>query len=85
MQIFPAYKSAPTNEANNIYLDRAREIVFAENPDVCAYIFGHTHDAFLVEEERARHYQHRNVAENFKARLGQIRLAARRLLPDLSA
>ena len=50
MQIFPAYKSAPTNEANNIYLDRARAI-FAENTDVCAYIFGHTHDAFLVEEE----------------------------------
>jgi UDP-2,3-diacylglucosamine pyrophosphatase LpxH len=50
MQIFPAYKSAPTNEANNIYLARARS-VFAENPDVCAYIFGHTHDAFLVEED----------------------------------
>jgi len=49
MQIFPAYKSAPTNEANNIYLDRARA-VFAENPNVCAYIFGHTHDAFLVKE-----------------------------------
>lgn len=50
MQIFPAYKSAATNEANNIYLDRART-VFAENPDVCAYIFGHTHDAFLVKED----------------------------------
>lgn len=50
MQIFPAYKSAPTNTANNIYLDRARA-VFAENPNVCAYIFGHTHDAFLVEED----------------------------------
>ncbi len=49
MQIFPAYKSAPTNEANNIYLNRARA-VFAENPNVCAYIFGHTHDAFLVKE-----------------------------------
>jgi hypothetical protein len=49
MQIDPAYKSAPTNEANNIYLERARA-VFAENPDVYAYIFGHTHDAFLVEE-----------------------------------
>jgi UDP-2,3-diacylglucosamine pyrophosphatase LpxH len=50
MQIFPAYKSAPTNEANNIYLSRARA-VFADNTDVCAYIFGHTHDAFLVEED----------------------------------
>lgn len=49
-QIFPIYKSAPTNEANNIYLDHARSI-FAANPDVCAYIFGHTHDAFLVEED----------------------------------
>ena len=48
-QLFPIYKSAPTNEANNIYLEHARAI-FAENPDVCAYIFGHTHDAFLVEE-----------------------------------
>jgi len=53
MQIFPAYKSAPTNEANNIYLDRAR-LVFEENPEVCAYIFGHTHDAFLVEEPNGR-------------------------------
>jgi UDP-2,3-diacylglucosamine pyrophosphatase LpxH len=53
MQIFPAYKSAPTDEANNIYLDRAR-MVFKENPEVCAYIFGHTHDAFLVEEPDGR-------------------------------
>ncbi|MDQ3798544.1 MAG: metallophosphoesterase [Acidobacteriota bacterium] len=53
MQIFPPYKSAPTNEANNIYLDRARA-VFSENPQVCAYIFGHTHDAFLVEEPGGR-------------------------------
>jgi UDP-2,3-diacylglucosamine pyrophosphatase LpxH len=49
MQIFPAYKSAPTETANNIYLDRARQI-FEENPQVCAFVFGHTHDAFLVEE-----------------------------------
>jgi UDP-2,3-diacylglucosamine pyrophosphatase LpxH len=53
MQIIPAYKSAPTNEANNIYLDRARA-VFQENPQVCVYIFGHTHDAFLVEESDGR-------------------------------
>jgi UDP-2,3-diacylglucosamine pyrophosphatase LpxH len=53
MQIFPAFKSAPTNEANNIYLDRAR-LVFKENPEVCAYVFGHTHDAFLVEEPAGR-------------------------------
>jgi hypothetical protein len=48
-QVFPPYKSAPTNEANNEYLERAR-FVFKENPDVCAYIFGHTHEAFLIEE-----------------------------------
>ena len=50
MQIFPAYKSAPTEEANNVYLNRARR-VFAENPEVCAYVFGHTHDAFLSKED----------------------------------
>lgn len=50
MQIFPTYKSAADNEANNIYLDRARA-VFTENADVCAYVFGHTHDAFLVRED----------------------------------
>jgi hypothetical protein len=50
MQLFPLFKSAPTDEATNIYLNRARAI-FAENPDVCAYIFGHTHDAFLIEED----------------------------------
>ena len=48
-QVFPAYKSAPTNEANNIYLDHARAL-FAADAEICAYIFGHTHDAFLVEE-----------------------------------
>ena len=49
MQLFPLFKSAPTDEATNIYLNRARA-VFAENPEICAYIFGHTHDAFLIEE-----------------------------------
>lgn len=53
MQVFPAYKSASDNQANNIYLDHARA-VFKENPEVCAYIFGHTHDAFLVEEPDGR-------------------------------
>ena len=50
MQNFPSFKSAPTGEANNIYLNRARA-VFKENPDVCAYVFGHTHDAFLIKEK----------------------------------
>ncbi|HXG86287.1 MAG TPA: metallophosphoesterase [Pyrinomonadaceae bacterium] len=49
MQLFPLFKSAPTDEATNIYLNRARA-VFTEKPEVCAYIFGHTHDAFLIEE-----------------------------------
>lgn len=53
MQLFPLFKSAPDNEANNIYLARARA-VFQENPDVCAYIFGHTHDAFLIKEPDGR-------------------------------
>ena len=52
-QVFPAYKSAPNNEANNIYLDHARQI-FAADPSVCAYIFGHTHEAFLVEDPNGR-------------------------------
>jgi UDP-2,3-diacylglucosamine pyrophosphatase LpxH len=52
-QIFPPYKSAPTNEANNTYLDHARAI-FAENPDTAVYLFGHTHDAFLMKEPEGR-------------------------------
>ena len=49
MQVFPHFKSAPTDEANAIYLSRARN-VFEENPNVHIFIFGHTHDAFLIEE-----------------------------------
>lgn len=49
MQLFPLFKSAPTDEATNIYIERARA-VFAEIPEVFIYIFGHTHDAFLLEE-----------------------------------
>jgi UDP-2,3-diacylglucosamine pyrophosphatase LpxH len=49
MQLFPLFKTPPTDEATNIYIERARA-VFAETTDVCAYVFGHTHDAFLIEE-----------------------------------
>jgi UDP-2,3-diacylglucosamine pyrophosphatase LpxH len=35
------------------YLARARE-VFAANPDVAVYLFGHTHDAFLEQEPDGR-------------------------------
>jgi UDP-2,3-diacylglucosamine pyrophosphatase LpxH len=35
---------------NEPYLRRARE-VFAENRDTAVYLFGHTHDAFLLEED----------------------------------
>jgi hypothetical protein len=35
--------------ANEPYLKRARA-VFAEHPEAAVYLFGHTHDAFLVEE-----------------------------------
>lgn len=52
-RVFPTYKSAANNEANNFYLARARE-VFAARPDVCAFVFGHTHDAFLLEEPGGR-------------------------------
>ena len=52
-QVFPPYKSAPTDDANSVYLERARE-VFNQDTDVCVYIFGHTHDAFLVEEKGGR-------------------------------
>ena len=41
--------SALDDQTNEPYLRRARE-VFAENPDAAVYLFGHTHDAFLVEE-----------------------------------
>jgi UDP-2,3-diacylglucosamine pyrophosphatase LpxH len=37
-------------DPNKPYIDRANE-VFAENDDVAAYLFGHTHAAFLSEEE----------------------------------
>jgi UDP-2,3-diacylglucosamine pyrophosphatase LpxH len=52
-QVFPPYKSAPTNEANNIYLDHASEI-FKTDPAICAYVFGHTHEALLVQDEGNR-------------------------------
>jgi len=37
-------------QGNETYLRRARE-VFAENPEAAVYIFGHTHHAFLREED----------------------------------
>jgi UDP-2,3-diacylglucosamine pyrophosphatase LpxH len=49
-QVYEPYKSAPASDVNAVYLDRARSI-FAEQTDVHVYIFGHTHDAFLVEED----------------------------------
>lgn len=49
-QIFPPEDAEPNSDKNGIYLARARE-VFREHPDVCAYVFGHTHDAFLTEED----------------------------------
>lgn len=49
MQILPETKDTPIYAPNDGYLEHARSI-FALNPQVVAYIFGHTHDAFLVEE-----------------------------------
>lgn len=37
-------------QSKETYLRRARE-VFAENPEAAVYIFGHTHHAFLLEED----------------------------------
>jgi UDP-2,3-diacylglucosamine pyrophosphatase LpxH len=48
-QIYEPYKTSPSDDANMVYLDHARS-VFAKDPDVYVYIFGHTHDAFLVKE-----------------------------------
>lgn len=48
-KIFPDESAEPNSDKNGIYLERARE-VFRDHPDVCAYVFGHTHDAFLIEE-----------------------------------
>lgn len=48
-KIFPDERAEPNSDKNGIYLERARE-VFRDHPEVCAYVFGHTHDAFLIEE-----------------------------------
>ncbi len=37
-------------DSDDIYVDRARA-VFAANPDAVVYLFGHTHRAFLIEED----------------------------------
>ncbi len=37
-------------QSNQPYFERART-VFAERPEVAVYLFGHTHDALLVEED----------------------------------
>ncbi len=50
MQILPATKDVPLYAPNDGYLTHARHI-FEANPQVAAYIFGHTHDAFLIEED----------------------------------
>ncbi|MGI8670184.1 MAG: metallophosphoesterase [Aridibacter sp.] len=49
MQILPETRDVPLYAPNDGYLEHARRI-FGQNPNVAAYIFGHTHDAFLVEE-----------------------------------
>jgi hypothetical protein len=49
MQILPETEDVPIYAPNAGYKEHARTI-FDANPNVAAYIFGHTHDAFLVEE-----------------------------------
>ncbi len=50
MQILPETKDTTIYVPDLGYKEHARNI-FDENPEVAAYIFGHTHDAFLVEED----------------------------------
>ena len=49
MQVLPEKNDTTIYAPNAGYLEHARSI-FEQNPQVAAYIFGHTHDAFLVEE-----------------------------------
>ncbi len=50
MQILPETDDTTIYAPNAGYLDHARKI-FEQNKEVAVYIFGHTHDAFLVEED----------------------------------
>lgn len=50
MQILPETDDTQIYAPNDGYLEHAQSI-FTANPNVAAYIFGHTHDAFLVESE----------------------------------
>ena len=47
--IFSLDNVSTSGEMTDIYLARAREI-FRQDAQVCAYIFGHTHEAFLKRE-----------------------------------
>ncbi len=49
MQILPESDDTTIYAPNDGYLEHARRI-FEQNPNVAVYIFGHTHDALLVEE-----------------------------------
>jgi UDP-2,3-diacylglucosamine pyrophosphatase LpxH len=50
MQILPETKDVPLYAPNAGYKEHAEKI-FEANPQVAAYIFGHTHDAYLVEKD----------------------------------
>ena len=49
MQILPQTKDVPLYAPNAGYNEHA-QAVFEANPQVAVYIFGHTHDAYLLEE-----------------------------------
>lgn len=49
MQILPESGDKTIYAPNDGYLEHARSI-FEQNPNTAVYIFGHTHDALLVEE-----------------------------------
>ncbi len=49
MQILPETKDVPLYVPDAGYEQHAEKI-FEENPNVAAYVFGHTHDAFLTQK-----------------------------------
>jgi hypothetical protein len=49
MQFLPETKGVPLYAPNAGYQEHAANI-FEANPQVAAYIYGHTHDAYLIEE-----------------------------------
>ena len=84
MQIFPLFKSAPTDEANSIYLNRARE-VFETNPEGLRLSFRTYARCFFSKRTRACDHKHGNLAQDFAACFRAFRFASGRILSDIPA